>query len=79
VRLFEEEKKVISKMKMDHFLKNNFKKMRSKEKHTIYVRSDNDSKERTLSDNDTNDNYEISISYASRNRRTQDPDATILE
>jgi hypothetical protein len=72
-------------MKIDHFLKNNFKKMKSKDKRIIYVRLDGDSKDKKepISDNEsaTNDQYEVSISYASRPKKTDpyDGDATIIE
>lgn len=71
-------------MKIDHFLKNNFKKMKSKDKRIIYVRLDGDSKDKkeSLSENEsaTNDQYEISISYASKPKKSDsyDGDATIL-
>lgn len=44
-----------TKAKLDNFLKNNFKKMRSKDKKIIYVRLDAESKEKreNFSDIDT--------------------------
>ena len=51
ITLFEEEHKQISKNKIDNFLRNNFKKMRSKDKKIIYVRAENKEKKENGSDN----------------------------
>lgn len=78
--LLEEEKKTFTKAKLDHFLKNNFKKMKSKDKKIIYVRLDEskDKREHLSENQSNNDNYEISITYVSRPNKI-DNDATILE